>query len=135
MTTILVAGGRVGVPFALAARALHETILTLPPPYTIVEGGAEGWDKLAKVLAQHEGWGHVQYAVDSRLDGDDDQAPKRRNRRMLDTAQPDYVIVGPGGPGSRHMFSIAHQDGFAVCDLRLELDGTWEAVWLQKQST
>jgi hypothetical protein len=51
-------------------------------------------------------------------DGYGRRAGPIRNQKMLDTERPDLVLAfHPAGPGTRHMISIAREQGFEVIEV------------------
>jgi hypothetical protein len=76
---------------------------------TVIQGDAEGADKLAKYWAIYTGVAHDDYSADWERLGK--RAGRFRNERMLREGRPGVVIAFPGGAGTRHMMSIAHAAG------------------------
>ena len=108
-----VTGGRVGADKRRACAALEALWKAwgYPSDLSLIEGDAEGYDRITGTWADIRGFSHSKFSIDKDLDGDDDQAPKRRNQRMLDIGKPERLIIFPGGPGTRHMYSICHAAG------------------------
>lgn len=130
----LVCGGRVGVKEALARIALgmicrvecwrRETLV-------IIEGGAEGYDTVAGTWADDFGITRETYGVNKLLDGEGDDAPKRRNTRMRLEGVPTCCVSFPGGPGTRNMWMQCFEAGLPVYDVSFA-DGRLTIHWMQK---
>lgn len=127
----IVCGGRVGVDDKTVWTVLTGIALSLPIPRDAVlwHGNALGTDRSAGMWAARVGLEVQPVAIDNALDGDMDDAPKRRNARMKALASPQVVICFPGGPGTRHMMGLALEDpSIRVLDVDLDRQGTFE-VW------
>lgn len=122
---VLVTGGRVGIEQAQVFQILEMLCAYLSP---------EGLDDLVIIDGQSPGGGVDQYArewtkwagvaidpcpIVSSLDGYKSDAPKRRNKRMLETKHPDCVVAFPGGPGTRNMMDIAYEAGVQIYDVEI----------------
>lgn len=98
---VIVCGGRdyrdYDRVFAALAELGHDAI--------IIEGGATGADRLARVAARNLGlW---CWTCPADWDRHGKGAGHIRNMRMLDQARPHLVIAFPGGRGTANMVEIA----------------------------
>lgn len=124
--TVLVSGGRVGFSRIMVRRVLDILLGEHLDNITLVEGEAMGVDQAAARWALARGVPVRPFAIDNALDGDDECAPKRRNVRMFEETCPQIVLGFPGGPGTRHMLTYAHENGAVILDVELDDDGTIE---------
>jgi len=127
-----VCGGRTGKVLIRAARVLDSVRAACgSESLEIGHGTAPGYDQAADAWAGVHKLPCTRIPVNNALDGDEDDAPKRRNRRilmwLLDTRQEAALLAFPGGPGSRDMAQIAHDAGVTVFDV--EIDGDEFFVW------
>lgn len=128
---IIVCGGRVGRNLTQQRvwRVMDALAPNWPQPFRIVQGAAQYADKWSGQWAVRRGHAMQPVPIDPRFDGDDLDAPFRRNQRMADHFPP-YACVGfPGGNGTLHMMTICHDLGVPVADVDLNHDGTWEIHW------
>lgn len=77
----------------------------------VIEGGANGADKLARQWAQTYDIPCTTIPADWAKHGK--AAGPIRNRAMLKES-PDCVIAFPGGKGTRHMMKVAQEAGVRV---------------------
>lgn len=109
VSRVLVCGGRGFDDAALVERTLCDL---RPAPSVIIEGGARGADKLARLWAQHYGADVETCPADWGAHGK--AAGPIRNQRMLDEGKPDLVIAFPGGRGTADMVRRAKAAGVEV---------------------
>ena len=108
MMRVLVCGGRNYYNFLYACLKLDE-IHAKTPITLIIEGGANGADRLARRWAIVEG---VPYEThEANWTRYRQLAGSERNTRMLREGKPDLVVAFPGGKGTRHMVTIATEAG------------------------
>lgn len=93
------------------------------PMMDVIEGNAAGYDQLAGRWALDQELVNSKFHINRDVDGDGDDAPKRRNQRMLDLGKPERLIVFPGGPGTRHMYDICHAAGVAIYEVEFDDQG------------
>jgi YspA, cpYpsA-related SLOG family len=101
---ILVCGGR---KFTDKKRIFEylDKVAELNKIELVIDGGADGADKLAHEWADARGYISVTYWANWK--GDGKSAGPIRNKRMLDLGKPDRVIAFPGGPGTANMVALA----------------------------
>jgi SLOG family YspA-like protein len=80
----------------------------------IVEGGADGADKLARRFAEFAGIPCRTYRADWQKHGR--AAGPIRNQEMLDKEKPDAVVSFPGGRGTADMVRRARDAGIEVIE-------------------
>lgn len=117
---ILITGGRVGVDDRVCAKALTVIAGSLGEVLVFGDGDAVGYDRLARAWAKAQGFRTETFHVDRKLDGDRDDAPKRRNLRMFNTFHPDVCVAFPGGPGTRHMWMHCFDHRLPVYSVEVE---------------
>jgi hypothetical protein len=98
---VLVTGGR-GYADAETMERVLNRIHGSKPIAVIIEGGAEGADRLARAWATWRSNGEMYY-VDRSIDGPWPAAGPRRNSRMLADGKPDLGVAFPGGKGTADM--------------------------------
>lgn len=132
-----VCGGRVGrVRFRAwqVLDAVYDALFPIPGSMEIGHGGAVGYDAAAGAWAGSRRLPCTVIPVNAQLDGHRDDAPKRRNQRildwLLDTRGERALLAFPGGPGSRDMAQIAHDAGVLILDV--EIEGDRFTVWQWK---
>lgn len=119
---ILVTGSRY-VSSGHAKAALLQAILKLrgqlegPIMPVIVQGGAEGIDRLARELAHEEGWDLVTF--EANWEGRGRSAGHVRNRAMLQYMRPFAVVAYPitSSRGTKDMVRLAWKEGVDVIDV------------------
>ena len=112
---VLVCGGRNYNDQARVERVLGE-IHEATPITVIIEGGAEGADKLAfRWAAQGNRAGSETYEAKWHVEGR--AAGPIRNARMLEEGQPDLVVAFPGGRGTADMVRKARGAGVRVIEV------------------
>lgn len=90
--------------------SLHANV----PVRLMIEGGADGADKWARVWADRRGVPHL--TVEALWGKYGRRAGPIRNRGML-CAQPDLVVAFPGGPGTADMVSASREAGCDVIEV------------------
>lgn len=80
--------------------------------FVIIEGGANGADRMARLWAQRNGYPIITMAANWQFY--QLAAGTLRNTWMLDFALPDVVIALPGGKGTANMVKQALARGIKV---------------------
>jgi hypothetical protein len=78
----------------------------------IINGGATGYDTLVESYCEANGVPYCVYPALWTVFGK--SAGPKRNRYMLDFAQPDLVIAFPGGKGTTDTVTLAKEKGIKV---------------------
>lgn len=117
---VLVTGGRVNVDDRIVAKAMTVTVGLLGERTVFGDGQAEGYDTLANRWAKANDHRTERYKIDRALDGDGDDAPKRRNLRMFERFAPTHCLAFPGGPGTRHMWTHCYGAGLPVISVEFD---------------
>lgn len=78
----------------------------------VIQGGATGADRLARVWCLHHSVPYDNYPADWKIQGR--TAGPLRNQRMLDEGRPDIVLAFPGGKGTADMVRRARVAGVRV---------------------
>lgn len=112
---VLVFGGRDYHNKAFVWAAL-DALHVLSPIRVLVEGGARGADRLARVWALQKGISH--YPVPADWDAWGSLAGPRRNLRMITETRPDVGVAFTGDRGTRSMVKLAKMVGLPLIDLR-----------------
>ncbi|WP_068458962.1 DUF2493 domain-containing protein [Hyphomicrobium sulfonivorans] len=107
---VLVCGGRDFSDAAAVSRELDA--LALSGPLTLIEGGAFGADRLARLWALRKGLEVVTFPANWKLHGK--AAGPLRNQEMLDAGRPDLVVAFVGGRGTADMVRRARAAGVKV---------------------
>lgn len=81
----------------------------------LIEGGAHGTDRLARLWAEAFGIPVETFEADWENQGS--FAGPARNARMLAEGQPDWVIAFPGGRGTADMVRKARRAGVKVVEI------------------
>lgn len=113
--TILVCGGRDyadGARLSAIMTSLLEQIRASGQELILVEGGARGADRLARLWAVEQGVRFVTYEADWAQFGS--AAGLIRNQKMLTESHPDMVVAFPGGRGTADMITRAKRAGVRV---------------------
>lgn len=118
---LVVCGGRVRINHAGGAKVM-EAMSAADRDLVIAHGDAPGYDRLADRWSRRERITVEAYPVDAKLDGYRDDAPKKRNERMFYAFKPEACLAFPGGPGTRHMFSLCLDAGLPVYDVSFNQD-------------
>lgn len=124
---VLVCGAREGINQNQVTVVLDALRPKWPLDIEIGEGEAVGVDRFAKQWAKERGHAVREFPVEPAVDGGRDDAPKRRNKRMLDLFEPHICVafIGRSG-GTKHMSNIAHRAGVTVLEVEFLPDGTAE---------
>ena len=117
---VLITGGRVGVDDRIASKAFTVVVAELGGRVVFGDGKAPGYDTVLNALAKQNDHPTERYPVDKALDGDGDDAPKRRNLRMFDQFKPTHCLSMPGGPGTRHMWMHCFNAGIPVFSVEFD---------------
>jgi hypothetical protein len=104
MMRVLVCGGRAYNNVANVWDTL-DALQTSRPIALVIEGGAPGADRLARVWAQKHRVPLKTYSADWSRHGK--AAGPIRNQRMIDDGKPDLVVAFPGGKGTTDMVQRA----------------------------
>jgi hypothetical protein len=112
---VLVCGGRNYNDREAVFAELHE-LAERHGWLTIIEGGANGADTLAREWARLCYHGLVTVPADWQLYGT--RAGPIRNQNMLLWAKPDLVLAFPGGPGTADMVRRARVAGVEVREIK-----------------
>lgn len=118
------------------AYSVLDTMLDSAPadePFEIAQGEAVGYDLTARAWAERFSIKVTAYAIDNKLDGYRDDAPKKRNTRMFHDFKPDACLAFPGGPGTRHMFSLCYDALLPVYDVEFKPDQNQFSIWLLRK--
>src|SRR6266404_4535055 len=105
---LLICGGRDFNNWTLFKESMDEILSEFPQISLIIHGGAPGADTFA------ESWSAINSLPIQRYLAQWNRHGRRagilRNQQMLDEGKPDLVIAFPtGGPGTKHMISIARE--------------------------
>jgi len=129
-----VCGGRVNVKPSKVETVMDHIYEALElDRIEIAHGDAPGIDRASGGWAKMRRYPCMVIPVNSKWDGDRDDAPKQRNKRILDWLQStpasmEAGLVGfPGGPGTRDMIQIAFDANITILDV--EMDGDEYFVW------
>lgn len=76
------------------------------------EGGANGWDAHCRKWALDNGIQAFTYWANWK--GNGLAAGHMRNKLILDRAKPEWLIAGPGGPGTANMIKQAGERGIKI---------------------
>jgi len=90
----------------------------------IIEGNAQGADRLAGCWAEHMNLRNRKFLADWDKYGR--TAGHIRNRRMLDEGKPDLVVAFPGGSGTANMIELAWDAGIPI--VKLDEAGNYERI-------
>lgn len=124
---ILVCGGRTFQDWDKLNETLN-TLHAIQPITCIIEGGARGADRLARLWAQKNGVRYETYASDwknisypdsvIRYDAHgqpyDANAGPRRNKKMLEEGKPDLVVGFKGSKGTMDCLKQAKNMGIQI---------------------
>ncbi len=110
---VLVCGGR-AFDDALKLFGVLDGIHAATTIGRIIQGGAQGADRLARKWAASRGVRCSSYDAEWHLYGR--AAGPLRNQRMLDEGRPDLVVVMPGGDGTADMRNRAMKAGVAIAE-------------------
>ena len=110
---VLACGGRDFRNVALAHKVLNELHATHGVT-CLIEGGAQGADKLALLWAISRKPSIDIESYQARWDTLGRGAGFIRNARMLKEGKPDLVVAFPGGEGTRNMVTLARRAGVPI---------------------
>jgi len=82
------------------------------PIHAIIQGGADGADRLARMWCQSRNVRYDSYPADWRAHGK--AAGPIRNQQMIDEGRPTKVFAFPGGRGTADMVRRAKAAGLPV---------------------
>jgi hypothetical protein len=108
MTTVLVTGSREWMDYKTIDAFLEVVEKTKKSPFTLVEGGALGADRITRNLALKKGWKVTTVLADWGKFGD--RAGPHRNQQMIDEHRPQVALC----------FRLNHSKGTSDCIKRLE---------------
>lgn len=111
---LLVCGGRDFQNVSRVRHVLH-AIHTKRPITVLIEGGANGADRLARQWAEANGIPVETYAADWKKFGR--SAGPVRNGLMIHKGKPDGVLAFPGGIGTANMVEQAIENGIKVMEV------------------
>lgn len=109
--TVIVTGGRCNrfLSEDLIHRAMDELQGFYPAArFRIIHGDAFGTDRVAAKWAYARGLAVQPVPIDSRFDGEAQDAPFKRNERMARDFPPNICIGFPGSNGTLHMLRTAN---------------------------
>ena len=78
----------------------------------LIEGGAAGADRLARLWAEDHGIEVREFPADWKRHGK--SAGSIRNQQMITEGRPELVVAFPGGSGTTHMIQVALRAAIAV---------------------
>lgn len=112
----VVCGGRVGTDERACGIVLAALVgaLRWGRDTVFIDGCAAGYDTHANRWAERWSFPTERYRIDPELDGEAEDAPKRRNDRMRLEGRPTACVAFPGGPGTRHMWMRCFEAGIPV---------------------
>lgn len=111
---VLVCGGRNFTDREAVFHELHQLAET-HGWVTVIEGGAQGADALARLWAQLCYQGLVTVHAEWKRLGKG--AGPARNTRMLVSGKPDLVLAFPGGKGTADMVRQAREVGVQIIEI------------------
>src|SRR6478736_3076638 len=111
---ILVCGGRDYDDQAMLFGVL-DMMAEQMPIHRIIQGGADGADRLARLWCHSRKCAYENYPADWRKHGRG--AGPIRNQEMLDDGQPTKVVAFPGGRGTADMVRRARAAGVEVIEI------------------
>ena len=114
--TWIICGGRDFSDSAMFDDAMSEIMQLRGCPSRIVEGGANGADKLAFYWATRMAVPVVELYADWDTHGR--AAGPIRNQKMLDDHHPKALVAFPGGKGTTDMIARARKAGIDVIEVR-----------------
>ena len=107
---ILVCGGR-----TYNDANLVNVTLNLLAPTVLINGGAPGADRLARMWAGYRCIPTFTFPADWERKGP--SAGPQRNQAMIDIGKPDLVVAFPGGRGTADMIRRARKAGIEVREI------------------
>lgn len=118
---ILVCGGRDYADQAMLFGVLDMEAVARPI-HAIIQGGASGADRLARLWCHSRMCRYDNYPADWKKHGK--AAGPIRNQQMLDEAKPTKVFAFPGGRGTADMIRRAKAAGVPVFTFPARLNGS-----------
>lgn len=112
---ILVCGGR-----TFNDATLVNSILSEIAPTVLINGGAPGADRLARMWAGYRCVPTFTFPADWERKGP--SAGPQRNQAMIDIGKPDLVVAFPGGRGTADMVRRAKKAGIPVREVSPDLE-------------
>ncbi len=114
MKRVLVCGGRDYDQAEVVDAILDATKKTFGE-IVLIQGGASGADRLAKMWAKRNNVRCEQYNADWDKHGK--AAGPIRNQWMIDDGKPDYFVAFPGGKGTADMIARCKKANIVGLDL------------------
>ena len=114
---LLVCGGRNYSDRETVDWALRAYLPVDPSELLVIQGGAEGADRLARDWAESEGVTVMEFPANWYFFGK--AAGPIRNNAMMRWGAPDVVVAFPGGRGTAHMVELARSKGINVVEIPL----------------
>ncbi len=115
---ILVCGGRDFKNYKFLSKVLNYYLLIFKDDFLVIEGGANGADKLAGKWAIENNIKLEEYPANWKEFGKN--AGPIRNQKMIDEGKPDFVIAFPGGNGAADMIRRARRSNIPVKEIKNE---------------
>lgn len=109
---ILICGGRSFTDQKLFNEVMNDMFPKFSDRFIIIEGGANGADRMAQLWAKLHGFPHASVHANWHYYGL--AAGHKRNGWMLEFLNPDLVIAFPGGRGTRNMIGQALEKGITI---------------------
>ncbi len=120
---VVVTGGRPKSGFTQKDAQELERAIWLLRPRQLAHGNAEGADIVSGAFVKKHGGVPFVFSVDTEIDGPWPRAGHKRNERMINTFNPDYVLAAPGGSGTAGCCAYAEKKGIRVVTVQEVLDG------------
>lgn len=109
---VLICGGRAFDDGPFVDSHLNKLAADWPSDTIIIEGGALGADRLARLWAEENNYVVQTFPAQWKQYGD--AAGMIRNQLMITKGQPDLVVAFPGGRGTADMIARAIAQGIRV---------------------
>lgn len=117
---VAVGGGRLRADNRLVRSVLGKLLKDFWGPDTVViEGDAKGYDRLAGAWARRNHLTNIKVRIDPEIDGWRDDAPRRRNQRVIDQEHPELFVAFDGGPGTRDMMRRCLRHGVIIYEVEV----------------
>lgn len=94
---------------------------------TVIQGHANGADKMARVWAKIRGLECISYPADWDTHGK--RAGYIRNKQMLDEGKPFVIVAFPGGRGTEMMIKLSDKYNIPAVNLEEDYD-----KWLKERA-
>ena len=108
---VIICGGR-NYDDPKAAFSKLDKVHSVVPITHVIEGGAKGADRLARIWAIRN---NIPYTtVNADWDTYGKRAGYLRNKKMRDEHNPQMVIAMPGGAGTKMMINLANEKNIRV---------------------